>query len=191
MVAQLTKQQYTIDEYLELESQAEVRHEYIDGEILEMAGGTTNHNEIITNLCVILKPSLRKLNGKVYTKNVRLWIAQENIFTYPDVMVIVQNPEYYGENKTTVTNPIIIIEVLSNSTKDYDLGRKFEYYRSLESLQEYILIDSEKPLVMSYNRNNNQQWSLNILEDVNCTLTLNYVSIEMTLKEIYEGILTP
>jgi len=76
MVAQLTKQQYTIEEYLELESQAEIRHEYIDGEILEMAGGTTNHNEIITNLCVILKPSLRKLKGKIYTENVRLWIAQ-------------------------------------------------------------------------------------------------------------------
>jgi len=189
MVAQLTKQQYTIDEYLELESQAEVRHEYIDGEILEMAGGTTNHNEIITNLCVILKPSLRKLNGKVYTENVRLWIAQQKMFTYPDVMVIAQNPEYHGENKTTVTNPLIIIEVLSNSTRDYDLGRKFEYYRSLDSLQEYILIDPEKPLVMSYNRNNNQQWSLTILENINDKLELNSVPIEIVLQDIYDGIL--
>ncbi|AFZ47405.1 protein of unknown function DUF820 [Cyanobacterium stanieri PCC 7202] len=188
MVAQLTKQQYTIDEYLELESQAEVRHEYIDGEILEMAGGTTNHNLVTGNIYIALRLALKGKNYPVFIENVRLWIAQENIFTYPDVMVIAQNPEYHGENKTTVTNPIIIIEVLSNSTRDYDLGRKFEYYRSLDSLQEYILIDPEKPLVMSYHRNNTQQWSLNIFENINDKLTLNSVPVEVTLQEIYEGV---
>ncbi|MGY6529620.1 MAG: Uma2 family endonuclease [Cyanobacterium sp.] len=188
MVAQLTKQQYTIEEYLELESQAEVRHEYIDGEILEMAGGTTNHNLVTGNIYIALRLALKGKNYPVFIENVRLWIAQHKMFTYPDVMVIAQNPEYHGENKTTVTNPIIIIEILSNSTRDYDLGRKFEYYRSLHSLQEYILVDPEKPLVMSYHRNSDQQWSLNILENINNTLTLNSISIKVNLKDIYEGI---
>jgi Uma2 family endonuclease len=189
MVAQLTKEQYTIDEYLELESQAEIRHEYIDGEILEMAGGTTNHNLVTGNIYIALRLALKGKNYPVFIENVRLWIAQHKMFTYPDVMVIAQNPEYHGENKTTVTNPIIIIEVLSNSTRDYDLGRKFEYYRSLNCLQEYILIDPEKPLVMSYNRNNNQQWSLTILENINDQLELNSVPIEIVLQDIYDGIL--
>jgi Uma2 family endonuclease len=189
MVAQLAEKKYTITEYLELESQVQVRHEYIDGEIIEMAGGTTNHNEIITNMCLILKPLLRKQKGKVYTENVRLWIAQREMFTYPDVMAIANNPEYHGDNKTTVTNPIIIIEVLSNSTRDYDLGRKFEYYRSLDSLQEYILIDPEKPLVMTYCRHNTQQWSLTILENIDDKLELNSIPIEITLQDIYDGIL--
>lgn len=77
---------------------------------------------------------------------------------------------------------------MSNSTRDYDLGRKFEYYRSLDSLQEYILIDPEKTLVMSYHRNNIQQWSLNIFENINDKLTLNAVPVEVTLQEIYEGV---
>jgi Uma2 family endonuclease len=131
----LAQKTYTPTKYLELETKAEIRHELINREIIPMAGGTTNHNEIVTNLCLLIKPHLRQKKGKVYTENVRLWIPEFNLFTYPDVMIIKGEPIYYSENQTTVTNPVVIIEVLSDSTRDYDQGRKFGFYRSVKTLQ--------------------------------------------------------
>lgn len=190
MVVQLAEKTYTIAEYLEIETQGEFRHEFINGEMIAMAGGTTNHNEIITNLCLLLKPSLRQHKRKVYTENVRLWIPEYSIFTYPDVMIMAGEPIYYGDNKTTVTNPIALIEVLSNSTKDYDLGRKFEYYRSLESLEEYVLIEPEKTLIMIYRRDNQKKWLLDILDTFTDILRLESVTVEMPLFDIYQGVLS-
>ena len=189
MVTPLVQKTYTIAEYLEKEGQAEIRHEFLNGEIIAMAGGTTSHNEIITNFCLLLKPILRQQKGKVYTENVRLWIPSVNLFTYPDVMLVAQEPIYYSDNKTTITNPITVIEVLSNSTRDYDLGRKFGYYRSLESLQEYILVEPEETLIMIYRRGNQKQWSLTILDTLKDKLRLDSVGVEMSLVEIYEGVL--
>jgi len=188
MVTPLVQKTYTIAEYLEKEGQAEIRHEFLNGEIIAMAGGTTSHNEIITNFCLLLKPTLRQQEGKVYTQNVRLWIPSVNLFTYPDVMLVAQEPIYYSDNKTTITNPITVIEVLSNSTRDYDLGRKFGYYRSLESLQEYILVEPEQTLIMIYRRDNQKQWSLTILDTLKDKLRLDSVGVEMSLVEIYQGI---
>ncbi len=190
MITQLKQKTYTIAEYLEIEDQADIRNEYINGEIIPMTGGTTNHNEIITNLCLILKPPLRKQQNKLYMENVRLWIPSAEIFTYPDVMVTAGEPQYYKETKTTVTNPLIIVEVLSKATRDYDLGQKFEYYRTLDTLQQYILADPEKTLVMAYHRDNNQTWLLNIFESLNDILNLKSVSLDIPLIDIYEGILS-
>ena len=110
------------------------------------------------------------------------------MFTYPDVMVMAGNPIYYTDSQTTVTNPLIIIEVLSKSTRDYDLGQKFEYYRTLDTLQEYILIDPEKTLVMAYNRDNDKKWLLNIFDNLKDILNLKSISLEICLTDIYEDI---
>lgn len=155
-----------------------------------MAGGTTNHNEIITNLCLLLKPPLRQKKGKIYIENVKLFIPKYTIFTYPDVMVMAGNPLYYNESNTTVTNPVVLFEVLSNSTRDYDLGRKFEYYRSIETLQEYVLIDPEKMQIMIYRRDNQKKWLLDILDTATDILVLNSVAIEISLSEVYESVLS-
>lgn len=191
MIAQLAEKTYTIAQYLEIEAQSEIRHEYIEGEMTPMTGGTTNHNEIITNLCLLLKPPVRKQKGKVYTENVRLFIPEFDIFTYPDVMIMAGQPIYYNESKTTVTNPIVLMEVLSNSTRDYDNGRKFEYYRSIESLQEYILVEPEKTLIMIYRRSNHKHWTLEIIDTSIELLKLESFGIEMPLLDIYEGVLLP
>ncbi len=188
MITELKPKIYTITEYLEIEDQADIRNEYIDGEIIPMTGGTTNHNLITGNLYLALRLAFKGKNNPVYIENVRLWIPSGKIFTYPDVMVMAGEAEYYNETKTTVTNPLIIIEVLSKATRDYDLGQKFEYYRTLNSLQEYILVDPEKTLVMAYHRDNNQTWLLNIFEDLNQILTVKSVSLDIPLTDIYEGI---
>jgi len=188
MVTQLAPKVYTPKEYLALELEAENRHEFINGEIRQMAGGTTKHNELITNLSVLLKPTLRKQGQRFYSENVRLWIPIVNVFTYPDVMILAGEPIYYEESQTTITNPVVIFEVLSNSTRDYDQGQKFRFYRSLETLQEYVLVDQERCSVMVYQRENAKEWSLYILEDFREVVRLKSVAVEVALQDIYDGI---
>ena len=189
MITQVEQKNYSIQEYLKLEKQADIRHEFINGNIIAMAGGTTNHNEIVTDLCLLLKPVLRQQGGRVYTENVRLWIPEFNVFTYPDVIVIASTPIYYTESQTTITNPVIIFEVLSESTRDYDQGRKFGFYRSINSLQEYVLVDPETISIMIYRRGESKQWSLYILDDTTDSLTLNALNLELSLDNIYEGVI--
>ena len=179
---------YTPEEYLAKEADADIRHEYLNGEIREMAGGTTNHNEIITNLCVALKPRLRKENYRLFTENVRVWIEKYRVYTYPDVMVIAEEPIYHGKGTTTVINPCLIIEVASKSTKNYDQGDKFDYYRGLSSLQEYILVEQSRVHVLQHTKTNNNQWLLTEYEEDSQDFNLSILPLSLVLDEIYEGV---
>jgi Uma2 family endonuclease len=188
MVIATDNKVYTPEEYLSLEAESEIRHEYLNGEIREMAGGTTNHNEIITNLCVAFKPRLRTENYRLFTENVRVWIEKEQIHTYPDLMVIAGEPIYYGTGTTTVINPCLIIEVSSKSTKNYDRGDKFDYYRSLPSLQEYILVEQSRFQVLQHTKTNSNQWLLTEYDRMELELTLGIMPLSITLAKIYEDI---
>ena len=179
---------YTPEEYLALEVESDVRHEYLNGEIREMAGGTTNHNEIITNLCVALKPRLRKENYRLFTENVRVWIEKYRVYTYPDVMVIADEPIYHGKGTTTVINPCLIMEVASKSTKNYDQGDKFDYYRGLSSLQEYILVEQSRIHVLQHTKTNDNQWLLTEYEEDSQEFSLSILPLSLALNEIYEGV---
>lgn len=181
-------QSYTPEAYLELEAQAEYKSEYRDGEIIPMAGGTTNHNEIALNIAANLKFALRKRNYRVYIGDVRLWISQFRLYTYPDVMVIEGEPIYTEIGTTTVMNPSLIVEVLSKSTKNYDQGEKFRAYRSLGELREYVLIDQEKPYVMHYGKTESGQWLLTEYETDEAEFSLSTVNLQITLSDIYDGV---
>lgn len=187
-MTQLTQKVYTVEEYLAFEAEAEVRHEFINGEVVPMAGGTTKHNLITGNVYMALRLALKGRNAPVYMENVKLWLPAVNIFTYPDVMVLDGDPVYYGEGQTTVMNPVVIVEVLSSSTRNYDQGEKFSFYRTLESLREYVLVDQDKSVVMVYRRGTAKEWSLHILEDSTDVLQLESVGVEVSLSAIYEGI---
>ncbi|NBD32681.1 MAG: Uma2 family endonuclease [Cyanobacteria bacterium] len=187
-MTQLTQRVYTPEEYLEFEAKAEVRHEFINGEVVPMAGGTTKHNVITGNIYIALRLALKDRNAPVYMENVKLWIPSVNIFTYPDVMVLAGDPVYYGEGQTTVTNPVVIIEVLSDSTRNYDQGEKFSFDRTFKTLQEYVLVDPDKSVVMVYRRGTAKEWSLHILDDSTDVLQLETVGVEVPLSVIYEGI---
>jgi Uma2 family endonuclease len=151
---------YTPEEYLELEEKAEYKSEYRDGEIVPMTGGTTNHNEIALNFAAYLKLALRKRDYRVYIGDVRLWIPRYRQYTYPDVMVIEGEPIYTGKGTTTVMNPMLIAEVLSKSTQNYDQGDKFMYYRSIPEMKEYILIDQKQFYVMQHTKTDEGKWLL-------------------------------
>lgn len=174
---------YTPEEYLKLEEQGEYKSEYRDGEIIPMAGGTTNHNEICLNLAANLKFALKKQNYRVYIGDVRLWIPRYRQYTYPDVMLIKGEPIYADQGTTTVTNPILITEVLSPSTQNYDQGDKFTYYRSIPEMEEYILISQKRSHIMQYTKTEAGKWLLSEYESEDSVIKL--ASVELDLSEIY------
>ena len=145
---------YTPEEYLELEEKAPYKSEYRDGEIIPMTGGTGNHNKITLAIAAILLYSLRRTKYEVFMGDMRLWIPEYREYTYPDVMVTDGKAIYTDKKNTTVTNPLLIVEVLSKSTKNYDQGEIFTFYRSIPQLKEYVLVEQNKYQVMHYSKTN-------------------------------------
>ena len=188
MSTKIEKSYYTPEEYLALEEVAESKSEYQDGEIVPMAGGTTNHNEIALNFCTNFKFTLRGQNYRLYMSDVRLWIPRYRLYTYPDVMVIQGEPVYQGTNTTTVTNPLLIVEILSNSTKNYDRGDKFQYYRSIPQFVEYILIDQSSFHVEQFAKQSQGQWLFREYEGEDAVLTSNSIEFKISLNELYQGV---
>ena len=160
MVAQTQQQYYTPEEYLELEEAAEYKSEYRDGEIVPMTGGTTDHNDIAGNIYAYLKFALRRKPYKVFFGDVRLWIPDCRLFTYPDVMLIGGEPVFYEERADTVTNPQMIVEAPSKSTRNYDQGDKFDCYRGISGFQEYVLVDQYQVYVKHFVKTPEGYWLL-------------------------------
>ncbi len=184
----IVKAYYTPEEYLELEAKADDKNEFRDGEIVPVTGGTTNHNKLALNLATSLNVALDDLEYEVYIGDVKLWIPRYRQFTYPDIMVIEGEPVYYSTNTTTVTNPLLIAEVLSKSTKDYDQGDKFLYYRSIPEFKEYILIDQTQYYVMQYVKTPENQWILTEYETENAQLNLSTINLKLSLKQLYKKV---
>ena len=179
---------YTPEEYLELEEKAEYKSEYRDGEIIPMTGGTTNHNKIALNFAANLKFGLKKQNYDVYIGDVRLWIPRYRQHTYPDIMVIQGEPIYTGANTTTVMNPLLITEVLSKSTSNYDQSDKFMYYRSIPEFKEYILINQYQYHVMQYVKTDDGKWIFTELQSESDILTLETIDFQISLSDLYEQV---
>jgi len=185
MSTQTQKRFYSPEEYLELEENAPFRSEYHDGEIIPMTGGTADHNQIAINLVTLLRSTLKGKDYRVYMNDMRLWMPDHREYTYPDVMLIDGKPEFAGENKTTIINPSLIIEVLSNSTKNYDKGEKFDYYRSIPKFKEYILINQYQPQIFQYKKTI-EGWLLTEYESLSSVLTIYAINLQIPLSEIYD-----
>ena len=185
---QTEKRYYTSEEYLALEESAIDKSEYHDGEIVPMTGGTTNHNKLALNFCRKFPLTVNGQDYETFINDVRLWIPHTRRYVYPDIIVIQGEPVYQGSNKTIVTNPLVIVEVLSNSTKDYDRGGKFLAYRSIPEFREYILIDQYSYHIEQFAKNSNGKWVLTEYDSDESVLTLESVEFQMPLREIYERI---
>ncbi len=179
---------YSPEEYLALEKTAEFRSEYHDGEIIPMTGGSINHNRIVRNLIAFLTFALRSKNFEPFTSDLRLGIPRYRRFTYPDVMVIQGSPAYYANRTDTVTNPILIVEVLSKSTQDYDRTDQFRYYRSILELQEYILINQYEIQIEQFTKTPEGLWLLRDYEADSETLRFTSVNLEINMAELYAGV---
>lgn len=179
---------YTAEEYLALEVESEVRSEFRDGEIVEMTVGTPEHNEITRMFVFLLTTALRKQPYSIFVADQRLWIPDANLYTYPDVMVTQRPPVLKPGRKDTVMNPILIAEVLSESTRVYDRDEKFSAYRTIPTLQEYVLIDQYQPSVEQYVKQAEHQWLFTEYGDLEASFTLSSVSVEIALADLYEAI---
>lgn len=188
MVAQLQLKYYTPEKYLELEEKSDTKNEYLDGEIIPVAGGTTNHNQIAINFCRAFPLTIGDRDYYIYINDVKLWIPDYRFYTYPDLMIIEGKPIYQSENSNIVTNPKIIIEVLSDSTQNYDKTEKFRAYRSLSSIQEYILISQSGYYVEQFIKQTEQQWLFNAIEGENNNLVLASVDFSISFSQLYQRI---
>ena len=179
---------YTPEEYLDLEVVAEERHEYLNGEIRLMTGGTPNHNDIAGNLYILFKQALRKKPYRIFNLDQRLWLTEPNIYTYPDIMVLKQPIQLQEGRNDTVINPCLIAEVLSKSTKDYDRSEKFVAYRTIDTFREYLLIDQYQIKVEHYTKQSANQWLLSEYSDSEIVLNLTAIDLELKIADIYENI---
>ncbi|MDB9374571.1 Uma2 family endonuclease [Nodularia sphaerocarpa] len=186
---QVTQQRYyTPDEYLALEEAADYKSEYIDGEIIPMAGGTIDHNQIALNLSSELNFAFKRQNYRVFMGDVRLWIPQKRIYTYPDVMILADEPEFFNNRKDIIVNPQVIFEVLSKSTKGYDRENKFEAYRTISTFQEYLLIDQTRIHVEQFSKTGKKQWSLREYDEEDQAIALNTIPFEIFLQDLYSKV---
>ncbi|MGK7920938.1 MAG: Uma2 family endonuclease [Trichodesmium sp.] len=179
---------YTTTEYLNFESNSEQRHEYINGEIIHITAETPNHNQIPLNFSAALNFSLKRQPYRVFVADQRLWIPQKRIYTYPDVMVTPRNLQLQQGRKDTITNPLIIAEILSNSTRNYDKDQKFAAYRTIPKFQEYILIDQYTIQVEQYYKTAQKQWIFSEYNEFEETISLKSIDFQITLADIYDKV---
>ena len=179
---------YSPEEYLELETAAEYKSEYRDGLIIPMAGGTPNHNQIAVNLSAALNFALKGQPYRVFTSDLRLWIPQARLYTYPDVIVVSGQLQFAESRRDTITNPSIIVEVLSESTANYDRGEKFKLYRNIPTLQEYILISQSEMHIEQFAKTADNKWILSEDDQENSILTLNSIQFQISFKDIYDKV---
>jgi Uma2 family endonuclease len=178
----------TPEEYLALEETAGFRSEYHNGEIVPMTGGSISHNRIMRNLIAFLTFALRGKNFEPFASDLRLWIPRYRRFTYPDVFVIQSSPIFYNNRTDTITNPTLIVEILSKSTQDSDRMDKFRYYRSIPELQEYVLINQYEIQIEQFTKTPERLWLLRDYETDSETLRFASVDIEMKMAELYAGV---
>lgn len=186
MVAQLQDfPKMSPDEYLAWEAEQELRYEYVDGEIIAMTGESIPHNKIALNLYRALYPYLRQRGYRVNVMGVKVHGKKSRRYFYPDLVVTCNSEDLNATDY--IRYPLIIVEVLSPGTAGYDYGKKFKYYRRIESLQEYILIDSESVSVETYQRGEGRLWLYKAYIE-NETIHLQSIDFALSLADLYEGI---
>ncbi len=179
---------FTEQEYLAAERLALDKHEYFQGEIFAMSGASIPHNKIFSNTFVDLGTKLKGKKCQPFGSDLRIHIPKKTLYTYPDISIICGEIETTDANFDTITNPSVIFEILSESTRNYDKGGKFTLYREIESLKEYILIDSETILVEKFIRNADNSWQLTEYKTLEQSFIIETVSIEMQLVDVYLGV---
>lgn len=187
-LAQKTPKIYTSDEYLKLERNSRIRHEYLDGEVFEMAGGNKRHNAISANLIRLLGNQLLERECFVYGSDMRVKIAAAGKYTYPDVVEVCAEEIFEDESEDTLLNPALLIEVLSKSTEAYDRGAKFEYYQTIESFREYVLIAQEPFRVEQFVRKEKNVWTYFEFRAPDDVLKLHSIDCQIALRDIYHKI---
>lgn len=178
-------QKMTAEEYLEWEAKQEFRHEYVDGEIIAMTGGSLPHNDIALNFYRALYPHARQRGCRVNVSDAKVQARKNSRYFYPDLVVSCDSDDLTARD--FIQNPKVIVEVLSPSTANYDRTKKLKYYRQIPSLQEYVLVDSEEIIVEVYRRGEGKMW-LYYPYEAGETIALESIEFECAIDLLYEGV---
>jgi Uma2 family endonuclease len=182
------KKRLTIEEYLEYEKTSGEKHEYYQGEIFAMAGAKIAHNRIVVRLTGLLSQQLRGKPCEPFNSDQRIHIPENTLFTYPDISIVCGEVKTLNNDDYNVLNPSIIIEVLSPGTKNYDRGEKFQLYRDITTLKEYILVDSQFIRVEAFRINTHGHWELEEYKTIKAVLQIPTIDVSLPLNEIYADI---
>ncbi len=185
MPALTQTKKYTPEEYLALEEKAEYRSEYVNGFIFKMAGGTESHIQISFNVTKLFSDKLRG-KCRAYQSDMKVWVEEAGTFFYPDVTVVCGERRFYKDRRDIVENPILLVEVLSESTKDYDKNDKFFTYKHIESFKEYVLISQDKPVVQQYIRQSDGHWKIEATIGLNSKVYFESLDTELAMQDIYD-----
>jgi len=180
----------TVAEYLAIERQAEFKSEFFDGEMFAMAGASRHHNIVNENLSGELFSRLKGGPCRTLSRDQRLKIDRTGLYCYPDLVIVCGPPEYAAEDPDTLVNPLVVVEVLSDSTERYDRTTKFRHYQQLPSVQEYILVAQDEPLCERFYRRDNE-WVVDSFVGLDATLELKSLLVQVPLAEIYAGVKFP
>jgi len=178
----------TESEYLEIERRAEFKSEFLDGEMFAMAGGSPRHSQIASNAIRALGNKLESRGCIVFTSDLKLKVEVTELFTYPDVSIVCGPQKYAAGTDDVLVNPILLVEVLSDSTEAYDRGTKFEHYRQIPSLREYLLISQKEPHVELFIRQQNKEWLLREATGLDSKIELPSLEITLALSEIFANV---
>jgi len=192
-VAAHVSQTITPEEYLKRENEATRKSEYFAGEIFLMAGGSPNHNRIALNVGSELNVQLRGSRCEAFNSDQRVLVKKHGLYTYPDVTVVCGPIEFDERDSDTITNPVLLVEVLSPSTENYDRGKKFELYRALETLRDYVVIHQDKMYIEYYHKGEDGRWILNEISDTEAganqaVLSVPVLDVSIPLQRIYERV---
>ncbi len=176
----------TVGEYLAMENASPERHEYFEGVVYAMSGGSPRHNLLVGNLHRMLGTGLRGRPCVMLPEGQRIFIPATGLYTYSDALVVCDGPRFHSEDPRSLTNPRVICEVLSPSTEGYDRGEKFQSYQSIESLQEYVLVEQHRRRVEHFLRRANDQWLLTSYEGEAAVVSLPTVDVSLSVAELYE-----
>ena len=186
MASNRVERKWTVDEYLAYEADAEIKHEYIDGDIFAMSGGTRKHSRIITNVTTEIGLQLRDTACNIDSSDLRVKINDLR-YVYPDLSVVCGDEIFTNENETTLTNPTLIVEVMSPSSEKYDTGMKSTMYRSLPSLKAYLVVDQSQVFVQLYTRQENG-WLLQEFDKRDQIIPLPMIKADLPLNEVYRDV---
>lgn len=200
MASPIPEKLYTPEEYLEFERKSDVKHEWLDGRIYihpvyAMAGGSPTHSTIIFNVSGILFPQLRGKKCQAFSSDLKVRSGKMEkkkglvgLFSYPDLTVVCNEPEFHDKDKDVLINPKVIIEVLSPSTEDFDRGTKFVRYQLNDSLTDYILIVQKEPRIEHHQRKKNNQWQQTIYTGLRETFSIPSINARLKLSEVYDRV---
>ena len=190
------KNKFTEEEYLQMEEQSSEKHEFYRGEIFllhagevsAMSGAKVTHNIISGNIFGEIKQKLKGKSCQPFNSDQRIYIPHNTLYTYPDISIVCGKPETKDDDELNLLNPSVIIEILSPSTRNYDMGGKFDLYRDILSLKEYILVDTKSVRIYSFRINDSGHWELEEYKNIQDVLLIKAIQTSIALTDIYEAV---